>query len=96
MLTATEAKLKSYQKKNYFNIVEKKIEDAVNNGELWCTINMNEIPNGTFGMLLEISNLLNELGYQTKVNYDTVDVYWTVMGEFNIYGEDIDDEWFEC
>ena len=95
MLTATEAKLKSYQKKNYFNIVEKKIEDAVNNGELWCTINMYEIPNGTFGMLLEISNLLNELGYQTKVNYNsvlsTVDVYWTVMGD-NIYGEDIDDE----
>ncbi len=79
MLTATEAKLISYKNKHYFPIVSKKILDAANNGETSCEISINEIINGTPGMLYEISYLLNELGYRTLINENIIDVYWSVQ-----------------
>lgn len=79
MLTATEAKLISYKNKHYFPIISKKILDAANNGETTCVLSINEINNGTSGMLYEISYLLNELGYRTLINENSIDVYWSVQ-----------------
>lgn len=79
MMTATEAKLKSYRSKSYYSVVEKKIDVAANKGETSCSISMKEIPNGTTGMLYEISYLLIELGYQAVISENTLDVYWTVQ-----------------
>ena len=98
MLTATEAKLASYSKRSYFNIVENKILDATKKGETLCEIMMDEIPYCTPGTLCEISYLLNELGYQTLINENTISVYWTVQKpffyDFDTFGEvEEEDEW---
>lgn len=82
MLTATEAKLVSYRSRDYYNIVENKILDATNKGETSCDIKMSEIPNGTHGILCEITYLLNELGYQTLINENIISVFWNVQKPF--------------
>lgn len=79
MLTATEAKLISYKNKDYFPVVSKKILDAANNGETTCAVSVNEIIDGTPGLLYEISYLLNELGYRTTINENIINVYWSVQ-----------------
>ena len=77
MLTAIEAKLTAYRKRDYFAIVEGKISDAADNGDLMCTIHIDELPNGSAGMLYEITNLLYELGYRTSMeNQQILYVYW--------------------
>ena len=77
MLTAIEAKLTAYRKRDYFTIVEGKISDAADNGELMCSIHIDELPDGSAGMLYEITNLLYELGYRTAMeNQRTLHVYW--------------------
>lgn len=78
MMTAIEAKQESYRKTNgYYNIVESKILTATSRGETSCSINMDEICNGTLGMLSEMSYLLIELGYQVLISENnTLEVYW--------------------
>ena len=96
MFTATEAKLTSYRSRGYFSIVEKKISDSAKKGDTACAINVNELPNGTPGMLYEISYLLIELGYQAVIDENTLNVYWTVQKPlyYDILGDiDCDDEW---
>ena len=79
MMTAIEAKQESYRKTNgYYSIVESKILTATSRGETSCSINMDEISNGTLGMLSEISYLLIELGYQAVISENTLNVYWSV------------------
>lgn len=80
MFTATEAKQESYRKTNgYYSIVESKILTATTRGETSCSINMDEISNGTPGMLCEISFLLIELGYNTTIDDNTLNVHWSVQ-----------------
>ena len=79
MLSAIEAKLASYRSKGYYNIVENKILDATKCGNTECAISMDEIPSRSQGVLTEISYLLEELGYRTYVEEDTVYVYWNVQ-----------------
>jgi hypothetical protein len=79
MLTAIEAKLKAYRKRDFFAIVEGKISDAADNGEMMCTIQIDDLPNGSVGMLYEITNLLYELGYRTLISHsNTLTIYWNV------------------
>lgn len=81
MLTAIEAKKESYRKTNgYYGIVESKILTAITRGETSCSINIDEIPDGTPGMLKEISYLLTELGYNTLIDFgDILNIYWHVQ-----------------
>lgn len=81
MITALEAKLTAYRKRSWFEIVERKISEAANNGDVMCTICVNEIPKGTDGVLYEIECLLKELGYQVTMDLENRDgltmyVYW--------------------
>lgn len=95
MMTAIEAKQESYRKTNgYYNIVESKILTATSRGETSCSINMDEICNGTLGMLSEISYLLIELGYQVLINENTLEVYWATYKPmyYNIF-DDIEEDW---
>lgn len=97
MFTATEAKLESYRKTNgYFTIVESKILTATTRGETSCSINMNEICNGTPGMLSEIAYLLIELGYQALISENTLTVYWAVQKPmfYNIFDDLEEDEYW--
>lgn len=59
-----------------------------------CDISIEEIPNGTSGTLCEISYLLNELGYQTVIDENIVNVYWAVQKPifYDILG-DIEEDW---
>jgi len=95
MITAIEAKQETYRKTNgYYNIVESKILTATSRGETSCSINMDEICNGTLGMLSEISYLLIELGYQALISENTLNVYWDVHKPiyYNIF-DDIEEDW---
>ena len=96
MLTAIEAKRESYRKTNgYYGIVESKILTATTRGETSCSINMDEIYNGTTGMLCEISYLLIELGYQVVISENTLNVYWAVQKPmFNIFDDLEEDEYW--
>lgn len=79
-MSAIEAKKETYRKTNgYYSIVESKILTAISRGETSCSINMDEISNGTLSMLSEISYLLIELGYQTVIDENTLKVFWTVQ-----------------
>lgn len=95
-MTAIEAKKESYRKTNgYYSIVESKILTATNRGETSCSINMDEICNGTLNMLSEISYLLIELGYQVLINENTLEVYWTVQKPiYNIFDDIEEDEYW--
>ena len=80
MMTAIEAKQESYRKTNgYYNIVESKILTATSRGETSCSINMDEICNGTLTMLSKMAYLLIELGYQALISENTLNVYWDVQ-----------------
>lgn len=90
MMSAIEAKQESYRKTNeYFSIVESKILTATTNGETTCSINMDEISNGTLNKLSEISYLLIELGYQALISENTLYVYWAVQKPmfYNIFDD---------
>ena len=79
-MSAIEAKQESYRKTNdYYSIVESKIVTATSRGETSCSINMDEISNGTLNMLSEIAYLLIELGYQALISEYTLNVYWDVQ-----------------
>lgn len=97
MMSAIEAKQESYRKSNgYYTIVESKILTATTRGETSCSINMDEISNGTLGMLSEISYLLIELGYQAVISENTLNVYWTVNKPmfYNIFDDIEEDEYW--
>ena len=80
MMSAIEAKQESYRKTNgYYSIVESKILTATTRGETSCSINMDEISNGTLTMLSEMAYLLIELGYQALISENTLNVYWDVQ-----------------
>jgi hypothetical protein len=94
-MSAIEAKKETYRKTNgYYSIVESKISTATSRGETSCSINMDEISNGTLGMLSEISYLLIELGYQVLINENTLEVYWATHKPiyYNIF-DDIEEDW---
>ena len=96
-MTAIEAKQESYRKTNgYFTIVESKILTATSRGETSCSINMDEICNGTLNMLSEISYLLIELGYQVVIRENTLDVYWAIQKPiyYNIFDDIEKDEYW--
>ena len=99
MLTATEAKIASYRSKGYsIHVVDNKIVDATKEGKTECAINISELPNGTPGMLCEISFLLIELGYKTTIADNTLNVYWSVQKPlfYDILGDieyEEDNEW---
>ena len=79
-MSAIEAKQESYRKTNgYYSIVESKILTATTRGETSCSINMDEISNGTLTMLSEMAYLLIELGYQALISENTLNVYWDVQ-----------------
>lgn len=67
MITALEAKLNAFKKRPHYEMVEKRIAEASLAGDWICTFHLDEIPNGTLGLLYEISSILNELGYQTTI-----------------------------
>lgn len=96
-MSAIEAKQESYRKTNgYYSIVESKISTAISRGETSCSINMDEISNGSLGMLSEISYLLIELGYQAVISENTLNVYWDVQKPmfYNIFdGLEEDEFW---
>lgn len=102
MLTASEAKLLAYRKRDYFATVERKISEAAESGDMMCTINAGEIPNGTNGKIYEIARFLYELGYQTAVDIEngnglTLYVYWNVISSdplfpYNIMGHSDSEE----
>ena len=87
MITALEAKLNAYRRREWFDIVDKKIKDTAVGGGLMCNICVDDIPNGTEDTLYEIAGLLNELGYQTMfdVFYGVHDrvlyIYWHAKRE---------------
>lgn len=98
MMTALEAKLTAYRNKTngYFHIAEKRIEEAAIFGKTECAIEMSEIPNGTMGMMYELSSVLNELGYQVIFfgEQKTLGIYWGTKKDIvmNIADEYIDEE----
>ena len=97
MMSAIEAKQESYRKTNgYYSIVESKILTATSRGETSCSINMDEISNGTLGMLSEISYLLIELGYMASISENTLNVYWDVQKPmfYNIFDDIEEDEYW--
>lgn len=67
MITALEAKINALKKRPYYQMVEERIRKASLAGDMMCTFHLEEIPNGTVGLLYEMSSLLNELGYQTTI-----------------------------
>jgi hypothetical protein len=97
MMSAIEAKKETYRKTNgYYSIVESKILTAISRGETSCSINMDEISNGTLGMLSEISYLLIELGYLASISDNTLSVYWTVQKPmfYSIFDDLQEDEYW--
>lgn len=79
MMTALDAKLTAYRNrpKGYFHIAESRIEEATSFGNLECAVDMDEVPDGTLGMLCEVACLLNELGYQTMIDDNKrIHIYW--------------------
>jgi hypothetical protein len=57
---------------------------------------MDEISNGTLGMLSEISYLLIELGYLASISDNTLSVYWTVQKPmfYSIFDDLEEDEYW--
>lgn len=76
MITALEAKLKTFRKMPYYEIVENKINEAASNGDLVCAIRMEEIPDGTTGKLYEMSRFLNDFGYFTIIERNVLVISW--------------------
>ena len=76
MITALEAKLKTFRKMPYYGIVKSKINDAASNGDMVCAIRMEEITDGTIGKLYEISRFLNEFGYFTMIERNVLVISW--------------------
>lgn len=96
MMTATEAKISAFRNRTrgYFHIAESRITQAALDGELMCSINLDEIPGGNISMLYEVSYLLNELGYQTFINEYTLTIYWTVKKPYHCEVDYIEDDIF--
>lgn len=97
MMSAIEAKQESYRKTNgYYSIVESKIVTATTRGETSCSINMDEISNGTLTMLSEMAYLLIELGYQAVISENTLNVYWAVQKPmlYDIFDDIEEDEYW--
>lgn len=65
MITALEAKLKTFRRMPYYGTVKSKINEAAANGFMTCAIGIYDIPVHTTGKLYEISRFLNDFGYHT-------------------------------
>lgn len=76
MITALEAKMIAFRRRKYYSIVERKITEAANSGDIQCAIHLDEIPYGTHGILYEIAGLLYELGYKTNIEDQKMYIYW--------------------
>ena len=76
MITALEAKLKTFRKMPYYGTVKSKINESASNGDMVCAISMEEITDGTTGKLYEISRFLNEFGYHTMIYQNTLSISW--------------------
>lgn len=78
MISALEAQLTAHRTK-YTNIVENKIIEAASQGDMMCSITIDEIPNGTLNTLYDISCLLTTLGYKTYLESDRkLNIYWFI------------------
>lgn len=89
MITALEAKLNAFKKRPHYEMVEKRITEASSAGDWICTFHLDEIPNGTLGLLYEMSSILNELGYQTTVeDKETLYVCWYLKRPLCYSGSD--------
>lgn len=79
IISALEAKQIASKAKILYKIAENIIPKAAEQGEMMCDIDISEIPDVNAGALYEVSNLLNELGYQTLIAYpNTLTIYWHV------------------
>ena len=76
MITALDAKLKTFRKMPYYGTVKNKINEAAGNGLMTCAISMEEIPDGTTGKLYEMSRFLNDFGYHTMIEQNTLVISW--------------------
>ena len=76
MITALDAKLKTFRKMPYYGTVKSKINEAAGNGDMVCTISMEEMPDGTTGKLYEMSRFLNEFGYFTMIERNVLVISW--------------------
>lgn len=57
-------------------------------------LDLNDIPNGSMGMLYEISCLLYELGYRTVIEDRTLVIYWSLNPHiyYSDLCEDVEEE----
>ena len=77
IISALEAKQIASKSKILYKIAENIIPKAAEQGEMMCDIDISEIPDVTAGSLYEVSNLLNELGYQTVIEDQKIlHIYW--------------------
>lgn len=76
MITALDAKMIAYTSRPYSGLVLSKIINAAKSGDLTCAISMEEIPDGTTGKLYEMSRFLNDFGYHTMIEQNTLVINW--------------------
>lgn len=77
IISALEAKQIASKAKILYKIAENIIPKAAEQGEMMCDIDISEIPDVNAGALYEVSNLLNELGYQTVIEGQKIlHIYW--------------------
>ena len=60
----------------YYGIVKNKINEAAGNRLMTCAISVEEITDGTTGKLYEMSRFLNEFGYHTMIEKNTLIISW--------------------
>ena len=94
MMTALEAKMKIFRKMSYYETLNNKINEAADNGLMQCAIGISdELSIKTMGKLYDMIKFLNEFGYQTVVNGDTLVISWfPSCGNHMSYVDDFDEE----
>ena len=94
MISALEAKMKVFSKMSYYETLNSKIKEAADNGLMQCAIGISdELSVKAKGKLYDMINFLNEFGYQTVVNGDTLIISWFPnWGNHMSYVDDFDEE----
>ena len=93
-MTALEAKMKVFSKMSYYETLNSKINEAADNGLMQCAIGISdELSIKTMSKLYDMIKFLNEFGYQTVVNGDTLVISWfPSCGNHMSYVDDFDEE----
>ena len=93
MISALEAKMKAFRKMSYYETLNSKINEAADNGLMQCAIGISD---ELSGKLYDMINFLNEFGYQTVVNGDTLIISWFPnWGNHMSYVDDFDEEEYQ-